>query len=227
MNLTPATKRPLIMFIYGGGFAAGSMHQFTPFARLLVRLLVRLYECVVVTTSYRHAPEHRFPTPWLNTWDALLHAQPRRPSTPTSHPNAELPHSFLGNRELLAFEDLSQWDNASPLRSPLVPELSNAVPHPSLIDPEGQKSWPPPAFVQVSGLDPLSDDGLVYAAMLEEAGTAVRCKISSGAPHGHFFWWPGTEREVAEGVVVEAIEGVGWLLGREVEREKMKELLRG
>lgn len=72
------TGSPLIVLVYGGGFVSGSMHQFTP----LARLLVRLYASVVVTTSHRQAPGHPFPTPWLDTWGSVVHLSHHATSAP-------------------------------------------------------------------------------------------------------------------------------------------------
>ncbi|KAJ3486745.1 hypothetical protein NLI96_g4022 [Meripilus lineatus] len=42
----------------------------------------------------------------------------------------------------------------------------------------------PPAYIQVAGFDPLRDEGILYAKVLEEAGVKVQCDVYAGLPHG-------------------------------------------
>ncbi|KAI0057885.1 hypothetical protein BV25DRAFT_1811727 [Artomyces pyxidatus] len=42
----------------------------------------------------------------------------------------------------------------------------------------------PPAHIQVCGLDPLRDEGILYARLLRDAGTPTRLDIYPGVPHG-------------------------------------------
>lgn len=58
---------PLIVLYHGGGFMVGSPGSMTPYARGLVRL----FNAVVVSPSYRLAPENKFPTGINDAWDAL------------------------------------------------------------------------------------------------------------------------------------------------------------
>lgn len=45
----------------------------------------------------------------------------------------------------------------------------------------------PPAFFQVDGLDPLRDEGLLYADILsEEYGIKTKVNVYPGLPHGHW-----------------------------------------
>ncbi|KAF9776089.1 hypothetical protein IL306_005771, partial [Fusarium sp. DS 682] len=50
--------------------------------------------------------------------------------------------------------------------------------------------WPsghgglPKTFLQISGLDPLRDDGLIYARELDNAGVDVKINTYLGVPHG-------------------------------------------
>ncbi|KAH9970448.1 Alpha/Beta hydrolase protein [Russula compacta] len=45
----------------------------------------------------------------------------------------------------------------------------------------------PPAFFQICGLDPLRDDGFLYARLLKEAGVKTDTKVYPGLPHS-FMW---------------------------------------
>jgi len=63
----PPEKSPLIILIFGGGFVLGSNVQLGPYARGLAKI----YGATVVTTSYRLAPEHKFPAAPNDTWDSV------------------------------------------------------------------------------------------------------------------------------------------------------------
>lgn len=58
---------PLILLNFGGGFTSGSRDQMTPIARGMVRV----FGAVVVNSSYRLTPEHKFPTQTHDVFDTL------------------------------------------------------------------------------------------------------------------------------------------------------------
>ncbi|KAI0355868.1 hypothetical protein OH77DRAFT_1478736 [Trametes cingulata] len=77
----------------------------------------------------------------------------------------------------------------------------------------------PPAFVQVFGLDPLRDEGLLYARLVREAGVEVRVNTYPGCPHGFNMVFPETKAAVKVDEDLRA--GIRWLLSvhrREVGR---------
>lgn len=74
-------------------------------------------------------------------------------------------------------------------------------------DPAGKM---PPTFIQVCGQDPLRDDGLIYARVLQEAEVSVRLDIYPGVPHGfHGFF---QEFKQAQKWQQDTVDGMSWLL---------------
>ncbi|KAI8974889.1 alpha/beta hydrolase fold-domain-containing protein [Trametes punicea] len=68
----------------------------------------------------------------------------------------------------------------------------------------------PPAFVQVFGLDPLRDEGLLYARLLREAGVETRLRTYPGAPHTFTMIFP--ETRAARSVDRDLREAIRWLV---------------
>ncbi|KAI1100511.1 putative lipase/esterase [Jackrogersella minutella] len=69
----------------------------------------------------------------------------------------------------------------------------------------------PPTYLQICGVDPLRDEGLIYERVLrEEAGVKTRLDLYKG--FGHYFWtnWPQLER--SREFVEDTVKGVKWLL---------------
>lgn len=52
--------------------------------------------------------------------------------------------------------------------------------------PKGHENLPP-AYFQIDGMDPLRDEALIYATILEEeSGVKTKVDVYSGLPHGHW-----------------------------------------
>ena len=66
-ELAPGKGRPLIVMFHGGGFCIGDLLTLTPLCRTLATNL----KAVVLNVAYRLAPEHPFPVPIYDSWDAL------------------------------------------------------------------------------------------------------------------------------------------------------------
>ncbi len=64
----PEKGSPLIVYFHGGGFCIGDLLTGTPLCRTLALKL----GAVVLNVAYRLAPEHPFPIPIYDCWDALL-----------------------------------------------------------------------------------------------------------------------------------------------------------
>ncbi|KAI0666417.1 Alpha/Beta hydrolase protein [Trametes maxima] len=68
----------------------------------------------------------------------------------------------------------------------------------------------PVAYIQVCGLDPVRDAGLLYSTKLQEAGVPVKLDIYPGTPHSFHLIWP--ETEVAKKFEDDLREGIKSLL---------------
>jgi acetyl esterase/lipase len=73
----------------------------------------------------------------------------------------------------------------------------------------------PPTFIQVCGQDPLRDDGLIYARVLQDAGIPTRLNIYPGVPHGFHAIYP--QLTLAQKYEKDTIDGMSWLLKRPVQ----------
>ncbi|KAH9884891.1 putative lipase/esterase [Xylariomycetidae sp. FL2044] len=76
---------------------------------------------------------------------------------------------------------------------------------------EGGHAGLPPAYLQICGLDPLRDEGLIYERVLrEEAGVRTRLDMYEG--FGHYFWTNFPELARSREFVEDTLRGVKWLL---------------
>jgi len=62
----PSGGSALVVFYHGGGFCLGGLEN----EELNCRLFVQKHGCIAVNVDYRLAPEHPFPTPVNDCWDA-------------------------------------------------------------------------------------------------------------------------------------------------------------
>ncbi|KPI40388.1 AB hydrolase superfamily protein B1A11.02 [Cyphellophora attinorum] len=104
-------------------------------------------------------------------------------------------------------------DLSSPLRFPPVDK--------------GSMAELPRTYIQSCGMDPLRDDGLIYDELLKEAGVQTKVDFYAGAPHAFWLVTPleGEESEVGREAVVDVLGGIGWLLGRNVDKKAIREVL--
>ncbi|KAE8136333.1 Alpha/Beta hydrolase protein [Aspergillus pseudotamarii] len=115
----------------------------------------------------------------------------------------------LDSKSIGGYEALYQQDFKSEDFSP----FNSTVPFSAL----------PRTYVQVAGLDILRDDGIVYARVLSENGVEVKLDAYPGMPHGHFNLWPRLKQSIKS--QEDTIWHAGWLLGRQVPRERVEELV--
>lgn len=69
----------------------------------------------------------------------------------------------------------------------------------------------PRAFIQVAGLDPLRDDALIYAKVLQEHGVETQLEVYPGVSHG-FIAFPALKQ--SRKFNAHLLNGVGWMLGK-------------
>ncbi|KAI9666544.1 MAG: hypothetical protein M1821_004480 [Bathelium mastoideum] len=60
--------RPIVVLFHGGGFTLGTADHMVPYARGLVRL----FNAVVISATYRLAPEYPHPYGPMDAWDAVV-----------------------------------------------------------------------------------------------------------------------------------------------------------
>lgn len=121
--------------------------------------------------------------------------------------NAEAP--ILDKDAIDAIGNHLEPDESSPLYSP----FNSKNPHKGL----------PPTYIQVDGMDPLRDDGLIYEQVLSENGVKTKLDIWPGLPHAHFGFLPflsGSKK-----AVLDTFLGFGWLLGVDISPQKVQEIM--
>lgn len=68
----------------------------------------------------------------------------------------------------------------------------------------------PPAFLQIAGMDPLRDEALLFAKLLEQVGTKTKVEVYPGMPHAFSMLYP--QLSASRKLDADAVEGVKWLL---------------
>jgi acetyl esterase/lipase len=151
---------------------------------------------------------------WMDV--SMLFAQPencpeRYKHLYLSHAQNENAPGLLSKQAIQYIRSASKGDGSSPDFSP----VNAANPHVGM----------PRTFMQAAGMDSYRDDSVIYACLLRENGVDVRLRVYPGVPHGHANIWPGLR--VSGEAKVDTLEGLGWLLGGEVEggRERIAKVI--
>lgn len=118
--------------------------------------------------------------------------------------NPGLSSESIGGYEALYQQDVLSED---------FPSSNLTVPFPAL----------PKTYIQLTGLDNLRDDGVIYAKALQGNGVDVRFDAYPGMPHGHFNIWPHLKQssKSQEDIIWHA----GWLLARQASRKRVEDLV--
>ncbi|GBE82847.1 AB hydrolase superfamily protein [Sparassis crispa] len=91
-----------------------------------------------------------------------------------------------------------------------VAKLPVSSPHHSLLLQPSHVGTPP-VYMQVAGMDPLRDEGLLYAKLLEQADVATRVDVYPGVPHFFHYFFPQLTMSVKADKDMN--NGIRWLLG--------------
>lgn len=199
-----------VVFYHGGGFVIGSVESYDN----LCRMIANASGCRVVSVEYRLAPEHKFPAGVNDAFDALKWVCASIPSKAvavmgdSAGGNLAAVAAQLASRngpairyQVLIYPVLMQagtspsavensgaaglslaemrWfgsryfdkpaDRVNPLASPLMYEKLDGL---------------PPAMIITAEMDPLRDQGEMYASRLRTAGVPVVGVRYSGMIHG-------------------------------------------
>lgn len=222
---------------------------------------------VVVHANYRHTPEFKFPTAWLDAQDAFewVHKNMGKIGGDAEQvvvggvsAGGELTASVVLEKQLgkammelppiagqvLMIPCLASLDTYSegPLKkmkspgvssyvenehAPVLPkstvqffydllktgpvELRDTKLNPINATSDEVKGMPPTVF-GIAGLDPLRDEGLLYAKLLSEAGVPTNISVFKGVPHAHAAYMRGMK---ASGDWDEVLQqGILWTLSK-------------
>jgi acetyl esterase/lipase len=96
---------------------------------------------------------------------------------------------------------------------------SNYAPDPAshlwnLFAPPVQFDNLPPTFLQIGGMDPLRDEGLLYEKLLRENhGVKTKLEVYPGLPHAFYSYFP--DMEVSSKCLEDLVDGMRWLLSND------------
>ncbi|WAL75396.1 alpha/beta hydrolase [Kitasatospora sp. YST-16] len=215
-----AAPGPALLYLYGGGWALGSLDTGDP----VCRALANATGADVLAVGYRHAPEHRFPAAVHDCWAALDWIARHAPELGLDPARIAVGGDSAGGNLAAALTLLARERGGPAILHQLLvyPNTDHRVPPPGtdddpalfnrhsvawywdhyLADPaDGANPLAsplrapslaglPPATVLTAEYDPLREEGEQYAEALRAAGVPVELRRYDGMPHG-FFAMPG------------------------------------
>jgi len=209
-----ATPAPTEVFLHGGGFISGSIHEVINDRLLTAR--ARSARIQVVSVEYRLAPEHRYPAAVDDAIAVIdfLREQPRRFGVDTGRIGIAGASAGAAIAASAALHLRDRGDVTLIHQSLEVPAVAletfgaSAVQFargfgmdgyqelPALyLDAHGSAAYAqplfaddvsglPPTFIQVAEFDPLRDAGLAYGERLRDAGVPTVLRVGAGHVHG-------------------------------------------
>ncbi|KAJ6485168.1 Alpha/Beta hydrolase protein [Mycena vitilis] len=225
-----ATTYPLMVWIHGGGWTNGNLEL----DDYLLRTICVKLQISILNVDYRLAPEHPHPTGLDDCYSALKWSSGGHFATVIAHRARDDP--FFEHRQLtgsllqipvLLNHDAAPEKYKSSLLSYEQNKHAPISPVESLIwsfeqlggSPEDPEVSPllypshtglPPTVLQACGLDPLRDEDLLYARLLEKDGVKTKAIVYPGVPHGFQYSFPSIKMAVKWEADYRA--GLQWLL---------------
>ncbi|KAN0098893.1 Alpha/Beta hydrolase fold [Hyaloscypha variabilis] len=233
-NYSEVFKLPLVVWYHGGGFCLGDLDSDDSFCRRVTEEL----KCIVANVDYRLAPEHPFPTPVNDCWDAFQWVKP--PMQIMTHSSSRSHYQIHSNATSLGADPTkgyiigggSAGANATSVIAHLA--LDHQIPitgvhlgvplliHPDNVPNQYRAKWrsyeenkDAPMLSRESAnilkRRTIQDDGLIFEEILRsECGVKTKLDFYPGVPHAFNAGFP--ELEISKKFVNDAVAGFGWLL---------------
>ncbi|KZT37851.1 hypothetical protein SISSUDRAFT_817387 [Sistotremastrum suecicum HHB10207 ss-3] len=122
---------------------------------------------------------------------------------------------LVSTEELAEAPVLTKWSIKQ-----FIEQYGSPDPHDPRVSPllaESHKGLPP-AYLQICGMDPLRDEGIVYEKVLAENGVPTKIDIYPGLPHGFAGIIP--HLKASQKWKDELAAGIDWLLGQGEEKKR-------
>jgi acetyl esterase len=170
---TPGVAQPALVFFHGGGWVFGDLDTHDN----LCRALANSSDGTVLSVDYRLAPEHKFPAAADDSWAAFTWAHANAANLSIDPGRLAIGGDSAGGNLAAVVAMLAQR-NGGP-RSPA--EIIDWRASPMLAT---NLAGLPPAYIAVAGCDPLHDEGVAFAKLLERNNVPVTLRDFPGQMHG-------------------------------------------